>query len=93
MLPEERIAVTQQVVDRLPINKRWLKATAPLTTLTHRTGLNAGHAGGHLALDLPLDERWDVEIGTGGDEFANWRCRWLALGTCLRYLYLARYQL
>ncbi|MGB1684325.1 MAG: PQQ-binding-like beta-propeller repeat protein, partial [Candidatus Puniceispirillaceae bacterium] len=46
--------------------------SAPLTTLTaSHTGLNAGHAGGHLALDLPLDERWDVEIGTGGDEFVE----------------------
>ena len=46
--------------------------SAPLTTLTaSHPGLNAGHAGGHLALDLPLDERWDVEIGTGGDEFVE----------------------
>ena len=35
------------------------------------SGLNAGHAGGHLALELPLNERWDAEIGKGGDEFVE----------------------
>ena len=34
-------------------------------------GLNAGHAGGHLALELPLNKRWDAEIGTGGDELVE----------------------
>ena len=75
VLPGERIAVTQQV-EHLSANKQAMAEgaglSAPLTTLTaSHTGLNAGHAGGHLALDLPLDERWDVEIGTGGDEFVE----------------------
>ena len=75
MLPGERIAVTQQV-EHLSANQQAMAEgaglSAPLTTLTaSHTGLNAGHAGGHLALDLPLDERWDVEIGTGGDEFVE----------------------
>ena len=75
VLPGERIAVTQQV-ERLSANQQAMAEgaglSAPLTTLTaSHPGLNAGHAGGHLALDLPLDERWDVEIGTGGDEFVE----------------------
>ena len=75
VLPGERIAVTQQV-EHLSANQQAMAEgaglSAPLTTLTAlHPGLNAGHAGGHLALDLPLDERWDVEIGTGGDEFVE----------------------
>ena len=75
VLPGDRIAVTQQV-ERLSANQQAIAEgaglSAPLTTLTaSHPGLNAGHAGGHLALDLPLDERWDVEIGTGGDEFVE----------------------
>ena len=75
VLPGERIAVTQQV-ELLSANQQAMAEgagfPAPLTTLTaSHPGLNAGHAGGHLALDLPLDERWDVEIGTGGDEFVE----------------------
>ena len=75
VLPGERIAVTQQV-EHLSANQQAMAEgaglSAPLTTLTaSHPGLNAGHAGGHLALDLPLDERWDIEIGTGGDEFVE----------------------
>ena len=75
VLPGERIAVTQQV-EHLSANQQAMAEgaglSAPLTTLTaSHPGLNAGHSGGHLALDLPLDERWDVEIGTGGDEFVE----------------------
>ena len=75
VLPGDRIAVTQQV-KHLSTNQQAMAEgaglSAPLTTLTaSHPGLNAGHAGGHLALDLPLDERWDVEIGTGGDEFVE----------------------
>ena len=75
VLPGERIAVTQQV-ERLSANQQAMAEGAglssSLTTLTaSHPGLNAGHAGGHLALDLPLDERWDIEIGTGGDEFVE----------------------
>jgi len=75
VLPGERIAVTQQV-EHLSANQQAMAEGAglstPLITLTaSHPGLNAGHAGGHLALDLPLDERWDVEIGTGGDEFVE----------------------
>ena len=75
VLPGERIAVTQQV-EHLSANQQAMAEgaglSAPLTTLTaSHPGLNGGHAGGHLALDLPLDERWDVEIGTGGDEFVE----------------------
>ena len=75
VLPGERIAVTQQV-EHLTANQQAMAEgaglSAPLTTLTaSHPGLNAGHAGGHLALDLPLEERWDVEIGTGGDEFVE----------------------
>ncbi|MGB1866968.1 MAG: PQQ-binding-like beta-propeller repeat protein [Candidatus Puniceispirillaceae bacterium] len=74
MLPGERIAVTQQV-EHLSANQQAMAEgaglSAPLTTLTaSHPGLNAGHAGGHLALDLPLEERWDVEIGSG-DEFVE----------------------
>ena len=75
VLPGDRIAVTQQV-KHLSTNQQAMAEgaglSAPLTTLTaSHPGLNAGHAGGHLALDLPLEERWDVEIGTGGDEFVE----------------------
>ena len=75
MLPGERIAVTQQI-EHLSVNQQALAEgaglPAPLTTLTaSHPGLNAGHAGGHLALELPLHERWDAEIGTGGDEFVE----------------------
>ena len=75
VLPGERIAVTQQL-ESLSANQQATTEgaglSAPLTTLTaSHPGLNAGHAGGHLALDLPLDERWDVEIGTGGDNFVE----------------------
>ena len=75
VLPGERIAVTQQV-EHLSANQQAMAEgaglSAPLTTLTaSHPGLNAGHAGGHLALDLPLEERWDVEIGSGGDEFVE----------------------
>ena len=75
VLPGERIAVTQQV-EHLTANQQAMAEgaglSAPLTTLTaSHPGLNAGHAGGHLALDLPLEERWDVEIGTGGGEFVE----------------------
>ncbi len=77
VLPGERIAVTQQV-EHLSANQQAMAEgaglSAPLTTLTaSHPGLNAGHAGGHLALDLPLDERWDVsaiEIETGN---LSWR--------------------
>jgi len=75
ILPGERIAVTQQI-ELLPVNQQALAEgaglPATLTTLTaSHPGLNAGHAGGHLALELPLKERWDAEIGTGGDEFVE----------------------
>ena len=75
VLPGERIAVTQQV-EHLSANQQAMAEgaglSAPLTTLTaSHPGLNAGHAGGHLALDLPLEERWDLEIGTGGNEFVE----------------------
>ena len=75
ILPGERIAVTQQI-ELLPVNQQALAEgaglPAALTTLTaSHPGLNAGHAGGHLALELPLKERWDAEIGTGGDEFVE----------------------
>ena len=75
VLPGDRIAVTQQV-KHLSTNQQAMAEgaglSAPLTTLTaSHPGLNAGHAGGHLALDLPLEERWDVEIGSGGDEFVE----------------------
>ena len=75
LLPGERIAVTQQI-GILPVNQQALAEGAglptALTTLTaSHAGLNAGHAGGHLALELPLKERWAEEIGTGGDEFVE----------------------
>ncbi len=75
ILPGERIAVTQQI-ELLPVNQQALAEGAglptALTTLTaSHAGLNAGHAGGHLALELPLDARWDAKIGTGGDEFVE----------------------
>ncbi|MGB0197116.1 MAG: PQQ-binding-like beta-propeller repeat protein [Candidatus Puniceispirillaceae bacterium] len=75
ILPGERIAVTQQI-ELLPVNQQALAEGAglptALTTLTaSHAGLNAGHAGGHLALELPLDARWDAEIGTGGDKFVE----------------------
>jgi outer membrane protein assembly factor BamB len=75
ILPGERIAVTQQI-ELLPVNQQALAEgaglPAALTTLTaSHPGLNAGHAGGHLALELPLKERWDAEIGMGGDEFVE----------------------
>ena len=74
-LPGERIAVTQQI-GLLAVNQQALAEGAGLptamTTLTaSHVGLNPGHAGGHLALELPLRERWDEEIGTGGDEFVE----------------------
>ncbi len=60
MLPGERIAVTQQT-KLLPVNPQAFSEgaglTAALTTLTaSHAGLNAGHAGGHLALELPLNK-------------------------------------
>ena len=72
ILPGERIAVTQQI-ELLPVNKQALAEGSglptALTTLTaSHPGLNAGHAGGHLALELPLNERWDADVGVGGDE-------------------------
>ena len=75
ILPGERIAVTQQI-ELLPVNQQALAEGAGLpTALTTQTashpGLNAGHAGGHLALELPLNERWDAEIGKGGDKFVE----------------------
>ena len=75
ILPGERIAVTQQI-ELLPVNQQALAQGARLpTVLTTQTashpGLNAGHAGGNLSLDLPLNERWDAEIGKGGDEFVE----------------------
>ena len=75
ILPGERIAVIQQI-ELLPVNQQAFDEgaglTAALNTLTaSHPGLNAGHAGGHLALELPLNERWDAEIGKGGDEFVE----------------------
>ena len=75
ILPGKRIAVTQQI-ELLPVNQQALAEGAGLpnamTTLTaSHAGLNAGHAGGHLALEIPLNERWDAEIGAGGDEFVE----------------------
>ena len=97
MLPGERIAVTQQV-EHLSANQQAMAEgaglSAPLTTLTaSHPGLNAGHAGGHLALDLPLDANAGMlRLALVVMNLLNWRCRWLALGMCLRYLHLARYQ-
>ena len=73
ILPGERISVTQQV-ELLPVNQQAFADGAGLpptlaTQMASHPGLNAGHAGGHLALELPLNERWDAEIGSGGDEF------------------------
>ena len=73
LLPGERIAIAQQI-ELLPVNQQAFNEgaglPAALTTLTaSHPGLNAGHAGGHLAFELPLNERWDAEIGSGGDEF------------------------
>ena len=75
ILPGERIAVTEQI-ELLPVNQEALAEGAglptALTTLTASyPGLNAGHAGGHVALELPLNERWDADIGAGGDEFVE----------------------
>ena len=75
ILPGERIAITQQI-ELLPVNQEALAEGAGLpgvlTPLTaSHPGLNAGHAGGHLALEMPLNERWDAEIGTGGDELVE----------------------
>ena len=75
MLPGERIAVTQQT-KLLPVNPQAFSEgaglTAALTTLTaSHPGLNAGHSGGHLAMQLPLNKRWDADIGKGGDEFVE----------------------
>ena len=75
ILPGERIAISQPV-ELLPVNQKALGESAGLpavlTTLTaSHPGLNAGHAGGHLALELPLNKRWDAEIGTGGDELVE----------------------
>ena len=75
ILPGERIAITQQI-ELLPVNQEALAEGAGLpSVLTPLTashpGLNAGHAGGHLALEMPLNERWDAEIGTGGDELVE----------------------
>ena len=75
ILPGERIAVTQQI-EILPVNQQALVEGAGLPgvlsplTASH-PGLNAGHTGGHLALEMPLNERWDAEIGTGGNELVE----------------------
>ena len=75
ILPGQRIAVSQQI-DLLPVDQEAFVEGAglpsALTTLTaSHPGLNAGHAGGHLSLELPLNERWDSKIGKGGDEFVE----------------------
>ena len=74
MLPGERIAVTQQT-KLLPVNPQAFSEGVGLTALTTLTashpGLNAGHSGGHLAMQLPLNKRWDADIGKGGDEFVE----------------------
>ena len=75
ILPGERISVTQQV-ELLPVNQQAFADGANLpptlaTRMASHPGLNAGHAGGHLALEMPLNERWDLEIGPGGDEFVE----------------------
>ena len=75
ILPGKRIDVIQQV-ERLPVNQQAFDEGAglmtSLNTLTaSHPGLNAGHAGGHLALELLPRERWDAEIGSGGNEFVE----------------------
>jgi outer membrane protein assembly factor BamB len=75
ILPGERIPITQQI-ELLPVNEQAFDEGAGLPGIMNNQsashpGLNAGHAGGHLALELPLNKRWDAEIGTGGDELVE----------------------
>ena len=75
ILPGERIAITQQVMT-LSADPQALDEgaglSAPLTTLVaSHPGLNVGHAGGHLAVELPLRKRWSADIGEGGDNLVE----------------------
>ena len=75
ILPGERIAITQRVMT-LSADPQALSEgaglSAPLATLVaSHPGLNAGHAGGHLAVELPLRKRWSADIGAGGDNLVE----------------------
>ncbi|MGB1924235.1 MAG: PQQ-binding-like beta-propeller repeat protein, partial [Candidatus Puniceispirillaceae bacterium] len=75
ILPGERIAITQQVTTLSADPQAFGEGaglSAPLTTLVaSHPGLNAGHAGGHLAVELPLRKRWSADIGAGGDNLVE----------------------
>ena len=75
ILPGERIAITQQVTTLSADPQAFGEGaglSAPLTTLVaSHPGLNAGHAGGHLAVELPLQKRWSADIGAGGDNLVE----------------------
>lgn len=75
ILPGERISITQESVQLL-VDKSALAEGAglpsPLKTLvSSHLGLNAGHAGGHLALEMPLKKRWSINIGKGGNDLVD----------------------
>ena len=75
ILPGERIAITQQVMALSADAQAFGEGaglSAPLTTLVaSHPGLNAGHAGGHLTVELPLQKRWSADIGAGGDNLVE----------------------
>ena len=93
ILPGERIADTPEI-ELLPVNQQALGEAPAANRSDHAngvsSGLNAGHAGGHLALELPLNERQDAEIGTGGDESVELAVPVVAAGHVFAVSALAR---
>jgi len=75
ILPGERIAVTAGV-QPLSVDQDALAEGAGLpdalrTLIASHPGLNAGHAGGHIAIEMPLQERWSADIGAGGNDLVE----------------------
>ena len=75
ILPGDRISIIQKN-ESVEIDQQALSEGAglpePLETLdASHPGLNAGHAGGNVAIEFPLERRWDIDIGVGGDDLVE----------------------
>jgi outer membrane protein assembly factor BamB len=75
VLPGERISILQDV-EQLSVDQNAFTEGAglasPLATLVaSHPGLNAGHAGGNIAVDMPLAKRWSFDIGDGGNDLVD----------------------
>ena len=75
VLKGERIDIIK-VSDQILVDPAALAEGAGLSTAfsvvtAGQPGLNAGHAGGNVTVELPLEKRWQVSIGGSGNKLTE----------------------